>query len=100
MGLKGAFFEESFDDYNKHLALMAPYSSYVPKHHVCVHMMANLELHGNPSTYSNWTDESLNKILKASCRHVSQRTFESSLLLRMRELLAVSGPIKRSRVEV
>ena len=41
---------------------------------------------GNPRLYANWLDESLNKLFKAS-RLVSQGTFDSSLLLRMKDAL-------------
>ena len=77
--------------YRKHLALMTYFDQFVPKHHVVVHLVHRLLFLGNPSWYSNWTDESLNRMLKACCRHVSQSTVEWSLLLRMRDLLMSSN---------
>ncbi len=81
--------QESFRLYNRHIALMVEYNCYLPKHHMMYHLIGSLAANGNPDWYSNWVDETLNKTLKATCRHVSQQTFEASVLLRMRELLAV-----------
>ena len=83
-----AKYQESLDLRNRHVALMTPFEAFLPKHHIMWHLIANIGLHGNPSWYSAWLDESLNKVLKSACRNVSQMTFEASVLLNMRELLA------------
>lgn len=83
-----AFGKESFRLYNRHVALMLPFEAYTPKHHLCFHLLGNLAEHGNPLYYSNWEDETQNRVLKQACRLASQTTFESSTLLRMREILA------------
>ena len=84
-------------DYQKHVALMA-IADYAPKHHMMFHLVAKSLEHGNPSYYANWTDEALNRTLKSGCQGVSQRTFETSALLRMRDiLLASKAPTKRRR---
>ena len=59
----------------------------IPKAHIMCHPLERLHDHGNPKCFANWRDEGLNKLLKACCRTVSQRTFEPSLLTRMRALL-------------
>jgi hypothetical protein len=78
------------------MALMVPWESWTPKHHVVYHMLLNTGFHGNPELYANWEDEALNKMLKACCRYVSQLRFEESCLLRMRSLLKARGQ-KRTR---
>jgi hypothetical protein len=82
--------------YQTHLALMGAEDAFVPKHHLMFHLLSNAAFLGNPRRYSTWLDESLNKLLKATCRHASQAVFEASTLLRMRELLAVESR-KRQR---
>ena len=57
----------------------------IPKKHQCMHLLRDIPWFGNPRLYSNRTDESLNKLLKSFCRLVSQGTFDSFLLLRMRD---------------
>jgi hypothetical protein len=89
--------KESFKKYCTHIALMVPFGVFTPKHHLCFHLVGNLLWHGNPIWYANWRDESLNRVLKACCRNVSQRTFDASLLLRMRELISDSSALKRGR---
>ena len=54
-----------------------------PKKHSTVHLLKDAAWFGNPRLYANWIDESLNKILKMSCRTCSQATLESSVLTRM-----------------
>ena len=49
--------------------------------------MEDLPRLGNPTLYSNWLDEALNRVLKKACRGISQRTFEASLLVRMPDLV-------------
>ena len=55
------------------------------------HMIAKAAKQGNPKYIANWTDESLNRVLKACCRTQSQATFEESVLLSIPTLLAPSG---------
>ena len=81
------FAQECFAKYGDHVALMQPYDVYTPKHHLMWHVLIRMGYQGNPSFYSNWVDEDLNKKLKACCRNVSQSTFESTVLLKMREVL-------------
>ena len=59
-----------------------------PKRHAMSHMILDSGFLGNPRCYANWVDESLNKLLKACCRKVSQTTFEEMVLLAMSQLLA------------
>ena len=55
----------------------------LPKRHLFAHLLEGLGFRGNPKFYANWRDEGLNKLLRSSCRHQSQSTFDSSLLVRM-----------------
>ena len=75
------------DLYVKHVALMAPFACYTPKHHIVLHLLFNVKRQGNPMVYATWLDESLNKLLKASCKNASATTFYPVVLLKMRELL-------------
>ena len=59
----------------------------VPKRHLTAHLLQKMAWFGNPRLYANWGDESDNKLMKASCRTVSQQTFDKFLLLRMKVLM-------------
>ncbi len=74
--------------YVTHMALIATFNCYTPKHHLTFHLLANIHYLGNPTKYATWRDESLNKLLKSACRNASHLRFDISVLLRMRELLA------------
>ena len=67
----------------------------IPKLHQACHLLQMQDRLGNPARFANWRDESLNKMLKAACRKVSQVNFESGVLLRMRVLLAPQSGSKR-----
>ena len=78
----------SFDCWNEFLSATRAWDELkIPKKHMIAHMLERLEEAGNPTCYSNWLNESLNKLLKQCARQVSQHTFESGLLVRMRALL-------------
>ena len=80
--------EECFDRYAEHIQLLREEDAqFTPKHHLLWHLLLGMRDLGNPATYACWMDEALNKTLKASCRQTSQATFESTVLLRMRDLL-------------
>ena len=79
--------EEFFRLYNRHLVLMEPFDEFFPKHHLVYHLLANMEYQGNPKHYDTWLSESLNELLKGTCRHASQYTFEETILVRMARLL-------------
>ena len=87
--------EQLFAHYNTHIALMAPFEVYTPKHHIIFHLLAKIGYQGNPKEYACWLDESLNRMLKGACRNVSQATFEQSVLLAMRDLLRPDQSLKR-----
>ena len=63
----------------------------IPKTHMSMHLLMDLEWFGNPKYFANWIDESLNKTLRLACRHISQFTFDVSVLTAMRELLKLPG---------
>ena len=71
----------------RHVALMAPYDAYIPKHHIFFHLLARTEYQGNPLVYATWLDESLNKVLKQCCKNAGASTFYETTLLKLRELL-------------
>ena len=58
-----------------------------PKRHLFTHLLEGLGYRGNPKFYANWRDESLNKLLRSSCRQLSQTTFEGTFLIHMTLLL-------------
>jgi hypothetical protein len=87
--------EDIMASYNAHVALMAPFTCYTPKHHLMYHLVQDTGYLGNPDSYACWLDESLNRQLKLCCRNVSQSTFECSVLLSMRDLLKPSSSRKR-----
>ena len=69
------------------MMLMVMDDVFVPTHHLFWHLLARMRKQGNPTWYSTWQDEANNRILKESCRLTSQLTFDSSVLLRMRDIL-------------
>ena len=69
----------------------------MPKKHQFLHLLKDISWHGNPRWYSNWYDEHLNKLLKASCRLSAQSTLETAVLLRMRELLTMEYRKRKDR---
>ena len=89
--------QEHFRKLTMHMELMRPFECFVPKHHVMFHAILETMEKGNPWFYGTWMDESLNKILKGTCRNASQITFEMTILLKMRELLGDGRGMKRAR---
>ena len=83
--------------YSRHIALIVPFESFVPKHHLVFHLLLKSSFHGNPCYYATWLDESLNKVLKSACKNACAATFEGSVLLRMKELLKDGPGLKRDR---
>ena len=79
--------EQCFRLYKQHVEAMRVFETFVPKHHIIVHMLDKMSYQGNPVFYATWLDESLNKVLKAACRFTSQSSFELSVLTRMRQIL-------------
>lgn len=64
----------------------------IPKRHLSLHLMRELKVFGTPRFYSVWTDESLNKTLKATCREVHQHTFDYHVLASMNSILRKQEP--------
>ena len=72
----------------RYMVLTACYEDLLlPKRHIMLHMLLRTAWFGNPNLYATWLSESLNKLLKKSCRNASQGTFDSQVLLRMYDLL-------------
>jgi len=76
-----------FELYMEHVRLMAPEDSFIPKHHLFVHLLSKIGELGNPRMFATWEDEACNRQLKACARNVSQATFESTMITRMQEVL-------------
>ena len=77
-----------WDALGAHYALTASLDDFdTPKRHLVLHMLRMIPTAGSPRRYACWLDESLNRLLKASCRTISQATFDTSVLTAMRELL-------------
>jgi hypothetical protein len=67
-------------------------NAFIPKLHLGMHLVYRQRMQGSGNLYSNWLDESLNKVFKAACRHASQTTFETTVLTRMHfKLRELSG---------
>ena len=79
---------QSFALANRYGALTAGIPQLeLPKRHLMLHLINDLQQYGNPWWYDTFTDESNNKILKQTCRMQSQVTFERSVLPAMRAQL-------------
>ena len=79
--------QKVLDHYKIHLQLMRSFDCFTPKHHVLIHPILDSLIKGNPWSYNEFLDESLNKTLRSTCRHASQMCFEEAVLLKMNELL-------------
>ena len=73
--------------WKQHMAIMETHECYVPKHHLMYHCILRSVFHGNPWLDSTFLDESLNKELKQCCRYAHQLTFESTVILKITEVL-------------
>ena len=80
--------KETFEQYATFVALMVPFQVFAPKVHIMSHLLARQKQMGNPLAYANFWDEELNRTLKASCKNCAQVVFETSVLLRLRDLMA------------
>jgi hypothetical protein len=80
--------QSAFEQYQLHMACMEADDAYTPKHHILFHLLYRSDWLGNPRFYASWQSEAKNKLLKASCRNVSQATFEATVLFRMKSVLA------------
>ncbi len=80
--------QSAFEQYQTHMACMEPEDAYTPKHHILFHLLYRSDKLGNPRYYASWQSEAKNKLLKLSCRAVSQATFEATVLFRMKHVLA------------
>ena len=90
--------QRAYDLYQRHLALTDEFGDmHIPKRHVLFHALDKLGSFGNPRFYSNWYDESLNRMLKLSCRTLSQTTFEQTVLLSMRAQLCDEGRSRKRK---
>ena len=79
---------EIFSHWIRFLHLTSAWTDlHIPKRHAVSHMVFSALFYGNPRFYATWTDESLNKLLQAACRQLSQATFEDTVLLSMAHLL-------------
>ena len=75
------------------MELLRPPDIFTPKFHVIFHALSQTGTLGNPGYYACWLDESLNKALKACCRHASQATFEEVVLHKTKETLKQLGDV-------
>ena len=81
----------SFAHFNRFLACTSdePYAGELeqPKRHLTAHLLRDLRHFGNPRWFANWHDESLNKVLRRTCRFVHRHTFDATVLSGMRKQL-------------
>ena len=49
--------------------------AFLPKHHLLMHMIHRVAVHGNPSGYSTYRDESLNGVLAKIARSCHRTAF-------------------------
>ena len=86
--LSASQIERSWELFLRFSALTADFDDQlISKRHVTLHLLRKSPLHGNQLMSANWLDESLNKMLKQSCRTVSQSTFDAHVLTHVRERL-------------
>ena len=77
--------QNSIDLYARVLSLTEQFPEMqIPKRHLAMHLVKETGFLGNPRWTATWFDEALNKVLKMTCRTVSQATFDVSVLSSMR----------------
>lgn len=86
--------QEILDCYTRAVVLLRSEMELTPKFHLGLHLTHRLAHSGQVRLYANWYDESLNRVLKTCCRHISQLRFEEEVLFRMRHSL---GRMARKR---
>ena len=79
--------QDVFELYQEHMTLIEADEAYIPKHHIMMHCFDRCAFHGNPKLYGTWKSEANNKKLKLACRQVSQVSFDTTVLLRMKHVL-------------
>eukprot|EP00969_Alexandrium_andersonii_P086072 3794691-Alexandrium_andersonii.AAC.1 len=57
--------QEMNTNFIQHCMAMSVGTDLQPKHHLLSHAVSDCLEHGNPSMWSTWTDEGLNRSLKA-----------------------------------
>ena len=88
--LPASAIQSLYDTLKRHLLLLAdcpdelPEEWELPKHHLWIHLVHKAVKTGNPRLLDNFLNESLNKLLKSTCRHASQITWEKSVLFKMK----------------
>ena len=50
-----------------------------PKHHEFVHLLVNTDFAGNPTTYDNFYDESLNRVLSSLAKTAFATVWEARI---------------------
>ena len=79
--------QQMLDFWKQHQAIMEAHDVFAPKHHLMFHLILRAVVHGNPWLDATFLDESLNKELKQCCRYAHQARFESTVLLKITEVL-------------
>ena len=88
--LPASAIQSLYDTLKRHLLILVdcaaelPFAWELPKHHLWIHMVHRAIKTGNPRLVDNFLNESLNKLLKSTCRYASQITFERSVLCKMK----------------
>ena len=74
----------------------------IPERHLTTHLLRGMRLLGNPERFANWADEGVNRTFRCAARFASQKTFEVSVMRKMRQLLkpqdlkaTILGPRRR-----
>jgi hypothetical protein len=88
--------KELLDCYKRFCVLTADDNITRPKTHLMVHLIVRSRLQGNPWRYMVFWDESLNKMLKAVLRNVSQLNFEAMAFFKLEASLKHSAKRARS----
>ena len=70
--------------------------AFKPKDHFLVHLSRRTQRMGSPSLYSNWTDESINRLLRDVARGAHSLVHETRILAEFS--LAYANEPKRRRI--
>jgi hypothetical protein len=84
-------FKELMDCWKRFCVLTAADGFAKPKTHLMMHLVIRSAYQGNPWDYKVFEDESLNKLLKAVLRNVSQANFDASTFVKLEASLQHSA---------
>lgn len=84
------------DIWKRYMVVTKRFDINAPKNHLMLHVPYRARYQGNPWYHATWTDEGLNRKLKAILRACHQATFESQAFAKAEQVLVRDGLKRKS----